>query len=190
MSKSILTAFLILGLFTQEISSQMIENNDNKNTQGTENQSNMDAFTLMKPGELVPDFTLYSLDGKEIKFSELNGKTVFLNFFTLSCPMCMKELPLLEKEIWEQFKHRSDVVIMAIGREEPLDKLIAFREKKNLQMPVFADPRREVYSLFASQYVPRNIVINKEGRLVLTEVGFTEEKAAELFEQIRQALQN
>ncbi len=177
----------IFSISTFSLAAQMPDKNNIQKDTIRDRKPDMESFSLMKKGTLVPDFSLFTLDGQQIKFSELKGKTVFLNFFTLSCPMCMKELPLLEKEIWLKYKNRPDVVILAVGREEQVDKLNSFREKKGLTIPIVADPKREVYALFASQYVPRNIVIDKQGMLVLSEVGFTEESAEELFRMIEAA---
>jgi peroxiredoxin len=184
----IVNLLAILSMCTLNTIAQVKDNNTMTKDSILTNASEMDAFTLMKPGTVVPDFTLTTLEGTKIKLSELKGKTIFLNFFTLSCPMCMKELPLLEKQIWEKYKERSDIVIVAVGREEPIDKLLKFRENKKLSIPIASDPKREVYALFAKQYVPRNIVIDKEGVLVVTEVGFKEEKADNLFRLIENEL--
>jgi peroxiredoxin len=156
-----------------------------------ENQANdYELSTILKTGSLVPDFTIKTIDGIEFKLSELKGKTVFINFFTLSCPSCMKELPVFEKEIWQKYKDNKNVVILIVGREETVDKLKAFRDEKQFTFPLASDPKREVYALFAIQYVPRNIIIDKEGKLVMTEVGFTEEKSAELLQKIQELLIN
>jgi peroxiredoxin len=37
--------------------------------------------TTLKVGDMAPDFTLRSTDGKQIKLSEQRGKTVVLAFF-------------------------------------------------------------------------------------------------------------
>ena len=37
--------------------------------------------TTLKVGDMAPDFTLRSIDGKMIKLSEQRGKTVVLAFF-------------------------------------------------------------------------------------------------------------
>jgi peroxiredoxin len=147
-------------------------------------ESDMEASTILKVGANVPEFSINTLDGRILKISELRGKTVFLNFFTLSCPMCMKELPLFEKEIWQKYKANQNIVILIVGREESIEKLKAFYEKNQFTFPMAFDAEREVYSLFASKYVPRNIIIDKEGKLVMTEVGFNEAKANELFQKI------
>jgi peroxiredoxin len=147
-------------------------------------ESDMEACTILKAGANVPEFSINTLDGKTIRLSELRGKTVFLNFFTLSCSMCMKELPLFEKEIWPKFKTNKNIVILIIGREETVENLKAFRDKNQFTFPMAFDPERKVYSLFASKYVPRNIIIDKEGKLVISEVGFNDAMADELFQKI------
>jgi peroxiredoxin len=147
-------------------------------------ESDMEASTILKVGAIVPEFSISTLDGRIIRLSELRGKTVFLNFFTLSCPMCMKELPLFEKEIWQKYKTNQNVVILIVGREETIEKLKAFHDKNQFTFPMAFDTERKVYSLFASKYVPRNIIIDKEGKLVMTEVGFIEAKSDELFQRI------
>ena len=185
---------LIAAIFTTNVfihaQDNSVNNQPDKSTISNSGESDMEACTLLKIGDEVPDFTITTLEGKMLKLSELRGKTVFLNFFTLSCPMCMKELPLFEKNIWPRYKDNENIVILIIGREETVDKLKTFRDNKKFTFPMASDPKREIYSLFASQYVPRNIVIDKEGKVALTEVGFTEKKSAELFEKIEKQLSN
>ncbi len=157
-----------------------IVNAQNNNPDSSAFEADVLATTLMHPGAIVPNFSLTSLDGKKFQLSELKGKTVFLNFFALSCPICLKELPELEKQIWQKYKDNKNIVILCIGREESDEKLIAFRDKNQYTFPIAADTNRAIYALFGAKYIPRNIIIDKEGKLVFTEVGFNEEKFAEL----------
>jgi peroxiredoxin len=172
--------------FSQEVKVNSIQKDSIMSINSELNE--MEANTLMKKGTIIPDFSLTTLDGKTIQISEFRGKTVFINFFTLSCPNCMKELPLIENEIWFKYKNNKNVVILIVGREETIEKLREFREKKQFTFPMASDTERKAYSLFASKYVPRNIVIDKEGKLVFSEVGFTEEKSKELFQNIEYEL--
>jgi peroxiredoxin len=150
----------------------------------------MDSSTIMKIGSAVPDFSLSTIEGKTIRLSELKGKTVFLSFFTLSCHACMKELPKIESEIWPKYKDNQNIVILIIGRGESIAALNTFRKKMQFTFTMACDPDRKVYALFADKYVPRNIVIDKEGVLVLTETGYTEEKSKDLFQNIENMLEN
>jgi peroxiredoxin len=146
------------------------------------------ATTILQPGSKVPDFKLVTTEGKNIILSELKGKTVFLNFFALSCPICMKELPELEKLIWLKYKSNNSVVVLCVGREETNETLNAFREKKKYTFPMAPDTNRKVYSIFGTKYIPRNIVIDKEGILILTEVGYNEHKIKSIIEAIENDL--
>jgi thiol-disulfide isomerase/thioredoxin len=48
-------------------------------------------------GKEAPDMTLTTIDGNDIKLSQLKGKRVFLDFWATWCPPCKKELPELIK---------------------------------------------------------------------------------------------
>src|SRR5579859_7123657 len=44
-------------------------------------------------GVMAPDFTLKSLDGKDVKLSDFKGKAVLLNFWATYCQPCKIEMP-------------------------------------------------------------------------------------------------
>lgn len=50
-------------------------------------------FELTKIGEPATDFTLPTLDGKEIKLSAYKGQLILLNFWASWCPPCRFEIP-------------------------------------------------------------------------------------------------
>ncbi len=188
---------IIVLIFLTIFSCSNTEENSNKNLNQlgstividtTDYSSDYIATTVMKVGTYVPDFSLTSLRGAKFQLSELKGKTVFLNFFTLTCPICMKELPELEKQIWQKYKDNENIAILTIGREVPVEKLIEFRDKKGYTFPIASDMDRSVYAIFAEKYIPRNIIIDREGKLVFTEVGYNDEKFARLISEIEKQL--
>ena len=147
------------------------------------------AATVLKVGEAVPSFKLTTLDSATINIDSLKGKTIFLNFFTLSCPMCMLELPQLEKQIWNKYKDRKDFIILSIGREHTNAQLKKFYTKKQFTFPMAGDTNRSVYALFAEKFVPRNIIIDKTGKVFYTAIGYNEKDGlTELLEAIENAL--
>src|SRR5262249_40389014 len=111
------------------------------------------------------------------------GKVVVLNFFATWCGPCLAELPHVEKEIWQKYKDKG-VVLIAIGREHQNAELMDFKKKQELSFPVAGDPKRDVYKQFATQYIPRTYVINKEGKIVFQSVGYMEDEFKKLLDAI------
>jgi peroxiredoxin len=48
-------------------------------------------------GQIAPDFTLSTLDGRTLSLEELRGKPVMLVFWTAWCPTCKEEAPKVNK---------------------------------------------------------------------------------------------
>ena len=68
-----------------------------------------DEFTLVKVGENAPDFSFASENGQSKKLSDLKGKVVWINFFATWCGPCRKELPHLQKEVYDKLKSNKNL---------------------------------------------------------------------------------
>lgn len=143
--------------------------------------------SIVKTGDKVPNFSITSLDGKDISISDLKGKVVLINFFATWCGPCMKELPEVESQLWPKFKNENFAMI-SIGREHTKEQLEAFNQKKGFTFPIAPDPKREVYAKFASQYIPRNFIVDKEGEIVWQGVGFSQEELDHMIKVIQENL--
>lgn len=130
---------------------------------------------IIKVGDSAPEFTLHTLDGALIDSKAFKGKVVYINFFATWCGPCMKEMPHVEKEIWQGIKH-NDFIMVAIGREHTKKEMQVFKDKKGLTLPIAADSTRIIYSKFAPQMIPRNIVIDKDGKIAYSKHGFDEKE--------------
>ena len=141
-----------------------------------------DEFTLIKQGEKAPDFTFETAPGKTQKLSDLKGKVVWINFFATWCPPCREELPLLQKEIYDKYKNNKNFELIILGREQNWDEINTFKKEQGLSMPFYPDREREVFSVYAKQNIPRNFIIDKDGKIAISTVGYEKEE----FEKIRQ----
>ncbi len=133
------------------------------------------ATTLVKEGMEAPDFTVTMLDGSTVKLSDLRGKVVLVNFWATWCPPCRQELTRVQADIVDRFAGRNFRFI-PISRGEERAKVAAFMQEQGYKFPVGLDPEQAIYKLFASNYIPRNFLIGKDGRVLLAGVGYEPEE--------------
>lgn len=65
----------------------------------------------------------------------------------------------------------------------------AFREKTGYSFPMGLDPSQTVYDRYASNYIPRNFVIDRNGKVVLASVGYDPEEFDEMIKTIEKTLE-
>ncbi|SFS60766.1 TlpA family protein disulfide reductase [Sphingobacterium wenxiniae] len=140
-------------------------------------------------GEKVPLFTVENKKNEPMPMGAMKGKVVLLNFFATWCPPCRQELPRLQKEVWEKWGERADFEVMVLAREEGWDKLDPFMANNKYTFPVYPDLRREVFSLFAESLIPRNVLVNKEGKIIYQSIGYSAEEFDELIALIEKSLE-
>jgi peroxiredoxin len=131
-----------------------------------------DQFAFVKKGDVAPDFTITMQDGSTKQLSELKGKVVWLNFFATWCPPCRRELPELEKNVYKKYKNQNDFEILVIGREHDWQTVTKFKTDNNYILPFYPDPKRKIFSKYAKQNIPRNFIIDKNGRIAVVSTGF------------------
>jgi len=147
-----------------------------------------DEATLVKIDDQAPDFTLEIQDGSIKKLSDLKGKVVWVNFFATWCPPCREELPHLQKEVYDKLKNNPQFELIILGREHSWAEINTFTTDNKFNMPFYPDAGRKVFSLYAKQNIPRNFIINKEGKIAVASTGFNEKEFNEIIEKVKELL--
>mgnify|MGYP002513619975 CR=1 FL=1 len=150
-------------------------------------QDDIEATTLIKKGDKAPDFTVEMVDGEQITLSKLKGKVVVVNFWATWCPPCRQELKVVEKELINRFKGK-DFVFLPISRGEAKKTVEAFRKQNGYTFPMGLDPKQTIYKKYASNYIPRNFVVGKDGKVIYVSVGYEPKEFAEMVEVIEKAV--
>lgn len=133
------------------------------------------------------DFTLPSLEGKDVTLSELEG-LIILDFWATWCPPCKEEIPYLQ-EFYEEY---GDKGLKVIGiSTEPAVTQRKFRSKQSengnkIGYPLLVDSEGEVSKQYGIRSIPTTYFISSDGELIKKEVGFTQEFA----EEYRQIIEN
>src|SRR5687768_18151874 len=122
-------------------------------------------FRLQKvaqEGMAAPDVSVKTIDGETFTLGELRGKVVVLNFWFIGCAVCRGMKPQLDA-----FKSRfagSEVVFLAMT-EDPESEVEKFLKKVPSDYLQAADAQPAM-SKFSFRGFPKNIVIDKQGKIV------------------------
>ena len=138
-----------------------------------EKQADANGY-IVKVGEQAPDFTVKFTDGQSVKLSSLRGK----------------EMPFIEKDIWQKHKDNKNFYLMGIDRDEPLEKVIAFGKATKVTYPLALDPGADVFALYAQRQagITRNVLIDRDGKIVMLTRLYNPEEFQRLVEKIDEML--
>ncbi len=134
----------------------------------------------------MPEIEFELTDGTKIKTSDLRGKVVMLQFTASWCGVCRKEMSHIEKDIWLKHKDNQNFALFGIDMDEPLEKVKKFAEDMKITYPLALDPGTEIFYTFAAKGagVTRNVIINKNGKIVYMTRLFKENEFKEMKEVI------
>ncbi len=141
-------------------------------------------------GELAPDFSTTVYGGGDFTLSDMRGKVVMLQFTASWCGICRNEMPHIEKDIWQRHKDDEDFVLMAVDLKEEGDKIQWLIEATGITYPVLYDPEAEIFDLYSlhGAGVTRNVLIDRDGRIVMRTRKFQEAEFASLVAKIDELL--
>ena len=74
----------------------------------------------VKVGDQAPKIDLELLNGQLLTNENLRGKVVVIQFTASWCSVCIKEMPHLEKEVWQKFKN-DDFLLVGVDLKEELN---------------------------------------------------------------------
>ena len=136
-------------------------------------------------GQVAPDFDLKSLDGKDVKLSDLRGKAVLLNFWATYCGPCKIEMPWfveLQKEYGPQ-GFQIVGVAMDDASTEDIDK---FAKDMGVNYPILLGKEAVGDSYGGINVLPTTFLIDRDGKLVAREFGL--QSRSVFVDHIKQAL--
>lgn len=118
----------------------------------------------------APPFELPGPGGELYRLADHRGEVVLLNFWATWCGPCRQELPILESLHRELAGEGLSVVGVNVDRGDafPVER---FAEQQGLSFRLLRDPEQRVASRYGVLGYPTTVVIDRDGRLVLSELG-------------------
>jgi peroxiredoxin len=117
-----------------------------------------------RPGDVAPDFTLKTFDGKTVSLSDYEGKPVVLNFWASYCHPCREEFPLFRDQLAE---HPGEFVVLGVDAKDIASDAEKFAEDEKATWPIVVDSSNEVAKAYGISAVPQTFFIRRDGTIAL-----------------------
>lgn len=131
-------------------------------------------------GQKAPNFSAPDLSGRTTSLNnirkdpEKNGATrvVLLDFFATWCPPCQEEIPHLQK-LYDKYRKQGFVIVGIAGDKDGAKAVKPFVRKYKLTYPLLTDVSGKVQRTYGVRGYPTLYLIDKEGVIRSTHIGYT-----------------
>jgi thiol-disulfide isomerase/thioredoxin len=126
----------------------------------------------LKVGDVAPDFSATSLDGKPLKLSALGGRFVLLDFWATWCGPCVAETPNL-KQTYDAFGSDGRLVMISLSLDaDPAEpKKFARNEGMAWTQGFLGDWSNDKVTQDYGVYgIPAILLIGPDGKVLATDL--------------------
>lgn len=134
----------------------------------------------------APDFTLESLDGKNVRLSDLRGKAVLLNFWATWCGPCKIETPWLV-ELQNQYGSQGLQVIGVAMDDSGKEDIAKFAKDMGMNYPVLLGKEAVGDAYGGVPALPESFFIGRDGKIVDKIIGLR--GRGEIEDSVKRALE-
>lgn len=149
---TVMSGTFLLNLFLNEGKPQV-------NTDGTKT-----VDIGLQEGNKAPDFQLISLDGIDVKLSDLQGKKVILNFWATWCPPCKAEIPHMQDFYASSDNTKVEILAINLTPSEKNQRNVKeFVKDRNITFPVLLDQAGDIGDRYQAITIPTSYLIDSKG---------------------------
>jgi thiol-disulfide isomerase/thioredoxin len=120
-------------------------------------------------GNLAPDFQLQTLDGKNLKLSDLRGKAVLLNFWATYCGPCKVEMPWFV-ELQKQYGPQGFQIVGVANDDASTEDIAKFAKEMGINYPILLG-KDSVSDSYKVSVLPTSYFVDRDGKLIAREFG-------------------
>jgi cytochrome c biogenesis protein CcmG/thiol:disulfide interchange protein DsbE len=132
---------------------------------------------VAEAGDPAPDFALPTLDGEQVRLSDLRGRPVVVNFWASWCNPCREEFPLLAGALDEH--ETAELAVVGVTYRDIESDSRAFVDEFGASWPQAVDEDTEVARAYGVRAIPQTFFIDRDGTIAARVFGFSSERALE-----------
>lgn len=127
---------------------------------------NLGQLRALGPGQQAPDFDLPTLQGDRLSSSDLRGRVLLLDFWSITCPPCLRSLPELNRLV-KRFADEPVTVLGIHTQGGPRwhGAVAAETADMKLRFPVLLDAGSLVSDRYKIRVLPTTVLVDRRGRI-------------------------
>ena len=116
--------------------------------------------------EKVWNWVITDTKGQIHRFDEFKGKPILINFWSVSCPPCVAELPSLAA-LYQSYNDKMSFLFVSLDSPS---QALQFTQQRHLEIPIYFRASNTP-PIFRTQYIPTTIIIDSSGIMRVKKTG-------------------
>ena len=141
--------------------------------------------TTAASADQAPDFTLAGQKGS-VSLKDYRGKVVYVDFWASWCTPCRKSFPWMN-DMQKRYKSKG-LQVIGINLDQERDLAEKFLSANPAQFVVAFDPDGKSAEAYNVKGMPSSYIIDRQGNIVKTHIGFRESEVKEMELELAKAL--
>ena len=123
---------------------------------------------------VIPNLKFKDLNNKKVMLSDFYSKgPILMNFWTLSCEPCKKEMKHLSRINEKYADSGFQVVSMNMDTPRTIKKVKQFTKSQKYSFEILSDPRQELFRKLGGSVMPLVVLVNMDGTIEKRHIGYS-----------------
>jgi len=134
----------------------------------------------------APELGLSSIGSGTIQLSNYKGKVIYLDFWATWCVPCRKSFPWMN-EMLRKYQAKG-LEIIAVSLDEKTKMVETFLKRYPADFTIALDQEGRTADLYQVRVMPSSYIIDREGKIIESHMGFRNKDKAKLESLIQKTL--